>query len=156
SPWPYLFLGPFLAGFGFFFAYPAGQSLVMRFQREAGTAAARPAGLANYAFAAGDLLLWLSLLNTLLFAVVFLVVQIPASLGLALLVERARRRVRPVLRFVFFSTHLVGVVFAAVLFSDMLSGRHSLVSRSLMAIRLTDAPVDLLNREFWAMPVMLA
>lgn len=153
--WPYLFLAPFLAGFALFFAYPLARSAWMSLQRDAGTSQARFAGLANYAFGLNDVLLWGSVLNTLSFAALFLAGQIPASLGLALLLNDRRLRLLPVFRFIFFSTHLVGVVFAAVLFSDLLSGRHSLVSRLLLWTGAIDAPLDLLNREAWAMPVML-
>lgn len=154
--WAYVFLFPFIAGMALFFAWPLARSGWMSLQRGAGTDEARFAGLANYSFAARDPLLWGSLLNTLAFAALFLVVQIPASLGLALLLNDRRTRGLRELRFIFFSTHLVGVVFAAVLFSDMLSGRHSLMSRLLLHAGLIDIPLDLLNREAWVMPLMLA
>lgn len=153
--WPYLFLAPFLASFALFFAYPLCRSAWMSFQRDAGSSDAHWAGLSNYAFGLGDVLLWGSVLNTLTFAALFLAGQIPASLGLALLLDDRRIRLLPVLRFIFFSTHLVGVVFAAVLFSDLLSGRHALASRLLVWLGLIDSPLDLLSREAWAMPVML-
>ncbi len=155
SAWPVLFLAPFLASFGLFFAWPAGRSLLLSFERGGGTVDAHFAGLDNYIFAFGDILLGLALLNTLVFTILFLLVQIPASLGLALLMNDRRIRLLPLFRFIFFSTHLVGVVFAAVLFGDLLSGRHSLLSRLLLAVGLTDAPLDLLNRQAWVMPVML-
>ena len=153
--WPYLFLAPFLLGFGAFFAGPMLRSFLMSLQRHAGTPLATFAGADNYRFAVGDVLLWISLANTLLFAALFLVVQVPASLGLALLLDHPRLRARGAFRFIFFSTHLVGVVFAAVLFADLFSGRQSLVSRTMVALGVSDAPLDLVNRTPWAMPLML-
>ena len=155
SAWPYVFLTPFLLGFGAFFAWPLARSFWMSLHRDAGLSSSRYAGLANYRFALGDVLFYLSLANTLLFAILFLLVQVPASLGLAMLLDGRRVLARPAFRFIFFSTHLVGVVFAAVLFADLLSGRQSLVSRALVGLGLADAPVDLLNRTAWAMPLML-
>jgi ABC-type sugar transport system permease subunit len=149
-------LAPFVTAMVLLFAWPLARSGWMSLQRDAGTADARFAGLANYEFAQYDPLLWGSLLNTVAFAMLFLLGQIPASLGLALLLNDRRLRLLPLLRFIFFSTHLVGVVFAAVLFSDMLSGRHSLVSRLLQWAGAIDVPLDLLNREAWVMPLMLA
>src|SRR5687768_9567501 len=154
--WAYVFLAPFIAATALFFAWPLARSGWMSLQRDAGTDDARFSGLANYQFALYDTLLWGSLLNTIAFAALFLVVQIPASLGLALLLNDRRTRGLRALRFIFFSTHLVGVVFAAVLFSDMLSGRHSLVSQLFLHTGLIGAPLDLLNREAWVMPLMLA
>ena len=153
--WPWLFLSPFLLGFGVFFAWPLLRSVGMSFERDAGTGAARFAGLANYRFAAGDVLLWGGLLNTLAFTLLFLIVQVPASLGLALLLDGRRVVARPLFRFVFFSTHLVGVVFAAVLFSTLLSGRMSPVNKLLLLSGMIDQPADLLQSPFLAMPLLL-
>ena len=155
NPWPWLFLAPFLAGFGLFFAYPLVRSLSMSFQRDAGTDAARFAGLANYRFALGDPLLGGALLNTVAFTALFLVVQVPASLGLALLLDGRRVVARPLFRFVFFSTHLVGVVFAAALFAALLGGRASPVNRLLLAGGIVDQPVDLLQSPNLVLPLLL-
>ena len=127
----------------------------MSFERDAGTSAARFAGLENYRFALGDVLMWGGLANTVAFTALFLLVQVPASLGLAMLLDGRRVVAKPVFRFVFFSTHLVGVVFAAVLFSTLLGGRSSPVNRLLVATGVVAQPIDLLQSPALAMPLLL-
>ena len=153
--WPYLFLAPLTILFAAFFAVPMGRSFWMSLQRDAATPATRFAGLDNYRFALGDVLLWGSLANTLAFTLLFLIVNVPASLGLALLLTGKKVVARPLFRFLFFSTHLVGVVFAGALFSTLLSGRLSPVSRGLVALGVTSEPLDLLQSPALAMPVLL-
>ena len=61
----------------------------------------------------------------------FLMIQIPLALGLAILVNAKVVRWKSFFRFAFFSTHLVGSVFASVLFMQMLNPRQGLINRAL-------------------------
>ncbi len=117
---PYLFLSPFLVIFGLFLAYPLLRSIWMGFHRMIGGADATFVGLDNYRFLLRDRMFWLALANTVGFTVAFVALQIPASIALAVLLDRRRIRGRGLLRFAFFSTYLVGPVFAAVIFSGIL------------------------------------
>ena len=85
-------------------------------------------GLKNYAYLLHDLLFWDSLANTAIYVFIFLLIQIPLSLFLAVQLNNQRVIGRNVLRFAFFSTSLVGPVFAAVIFSQFLNPRHDLVA----------------------------
>ena len=71
-----------------FFLYPLGQSVVLSLYRSVGPRQTRFVGLDNYAFLLRDPLFWLSVANTVLFAFLFLLFQVPLSLGLALLLEQ--------------------------------------------------------------------
>src|SRR5689334_14627782 len=114
---PYFFLLPFVLLFATFTFYPLVRSLWLSLHKSAGPRHEIFVGLDNYRFLLRDRLFWWSVLNTGAFTVAFLVLQIPISLGLALLLNNPRVRARALLRFAFFSTYLVGPVFVAVLFS---------------------------------------
>lgn len=152
---PYLFLAPFAVLFAGFFAYPLGRSFALSFQQTLGPREARFVGLGNYRFLLADRLFWGAVANTALYTAAFLAVQIPASLGLAVLLNDRRVRFRPLFRFAFFSSYLVGAVFVAVLFNVLLGSRAGPVNRALAAISPTLGPVGFLTDPAWAMPSIL-
>jgi ABC-type sugar transport system permease subunit len=130
---PYLFVAPFVVIFAVFLLYPLAQSICLSFYKTAGPRHMQFVGLKNYRFILGDLLFWRAVLNTIAYAVLLLAVQIPGSLGLALLLNRRDVRFRNFFRFAFFAPFLVGNVFVAVIFSLMLAQRHGLVNKMIGA-----------------------
>lgn len=130
---PYLFLLPFLILFFGFILYPLANSVVLSFEKTSGPRLTRFAGLTHYRFLVHDWLFWIAVLNTIGFAIAFLCLQIPASLGLAMLLNSPLIRCRNFFRFAFFSSNLVGQAFAAVLFTLLLVPREGLVNRALGA-----------------------
>src|SRR5882757_7189263 len=111
---PYLFVAPFVLLFCIFLLYPLGRSFALSFYKTLGPRDARFVGIDNYHFLIADRMFWLAVANTVGYAIVFLSIQIPAALGLAVMLNSQRIRAKPVFRFAFFSTHLVGSVFVAV------------------------------------------
>jgi ABC-type sugar transport system permease subunit len=128
---PYLFVAPFLILFLAFMVYPLLRSVSMSFYSYAGPHTTRFVGLGHYTFFLGDVLLWVAVANTILYAVLFMALQIPLSLGLALLLNSPRVRFRNVFRFAFFAPYLVGNVFVSVIFVLLLSQRHGLIPKFL-------------------------
>jgi ABC-type sugar transport system permease subunit len=126
---PYLFVAPFVVLFCCFMLYPLGRSIVLSLYKAAGPRELRFVGLDNYRFLMTDRVFWAAVLNTTYFAVLFLTIQIPLSLFLAILLNSPRLRFRNVFRFAFFSPHLVGSVFVAVIFGMLLASRHGLVNK---------------------------
>jgi ABC-type sugar transport system permease subunit len=129
---PYLFVSPFVVLFVLFLLYPLGRSLSLSFERvvgEGGPSLWRYVGTANYRFLLHDPLFWLACLNTALYAVMLLVLELPLSLGLALLLNSRRVRGRAFFRFAFFAPFLVGQVFLAMLAYLMLAPRQGLVNQ---------------------------
>src|SRR5690348_9345074 len=126
---PYLFLLPFVVLFLVFMLYPLGRSLMLSFYKSAGPQRNIFIGLENYTFLVRDWLFWRAVLNTAAFTVAFLCLQIPLSLGLAMLLNNPAVRFRNFFRFAFFSTHLVGNVFVAIMFTLLLAARQGLVNR---------------------------
>ena len=123
---PWLFAAPFVATFAVFVAWPLSQSLVLALQQTFGPRTARWVGLENFLFMVRDPLFWLALRNTALYALASVFVQMPLSLGLALLLNRPGIRGRWFFRLVLFAPSLVGLVFAGVLFALILERRYGL------------------------------
>lgn len=154
--WPYLFLAPFGVAFLLLNVYPLWRTLAMSTQASAGKSAAWFVGFDNYAYVLRDPLTWLALANTLGYALAFAAIQVPASLGVALLVDASPTRMRKPLAAVFFSTHLIGSAFAGILFASLLSGRRGLLNAALLWAGWIETPLAPLNSTTWAMPVLIA
>jgi ABC-type sugar transport system permease subunit len=111
--------------------YPLGRSVVLSLYKAAGPTRLSFVGLENYRFLITDKLFWLAVMNTFYFALMFLVLQIPMALGLALMLNSPRLRFRNFFRFAFFSAHLVGNVFVAIIFRLLLTERFGLVNKTI-------------------------
>jgi ABC-type sugar transport system permease subunit len=131
---PYLFVAPFVVIFCVFLLYPLVRSMVLSFYKATGPMHIQFAGLENYEFLVRDRLFWIAVANTVGFTIAFLVLQLPISLGLALLVNSRRIWFRNFFRFAFFSPQLVGQVFVAVIFGLLLAPRFGLFNRAIGAV----------------------
>lgn len=152
---PYLFVAPFVLLFALFMVYPLGRSIVMSFYKSAGPWRNVFVGLDNYRFLLTDRIFWWAVVNTAAYTLAFLLIQIPASLGLAMLLNSRLVRFRSFFRFSFFSTHLVGQVFVAVIFALLLSPRAGLLNRALGAFRGYPLEINWLGRPGLAMVSVL-
>lgn len=128
---PWLFLAPYLAGFGLFFAWPLVRSLVLALEQTYGPKTTVYVGLLNFRFILGDPMFWTAVTNTALFTACALLVQVPVALGLALLLNRPDLRGRHFFRLAFFSPSIVGLAFVAIIFGLLLEKRTGLVNTSL-------------------------
>lgn len=117
---PYLFVAPFVVLFCCFLLYPLLRSLYLSAHQTAGQRMAS-VGLKNFTFLLHDDALGWAALNTVGYTLAFLIFQIPAALGLALLLNSPKVRGRNIFRFAFFAPHLVGQVFVAVIFTMLLN-----------------------------------
>jgi ABC-type sugar transport system permease subunit len=131
---PYLFVAPFVLLFLVFLLYPLLRSLWLTFHKTVGPMREVFVGFDNFAFLATDLLFWLAVANTTVYALGYIALQIPISLGLAVLLNGNRILARSAFRFAFFSTHLVGGVFVAILFSQVLSKDFGLLNQTLSVL----------------------
>src|SRR5580700_6323843 len=88
---PYLFVAPFLVLFCVFLFYPLSRSLILSFYKTAGPRHYVFVGLGNYRYLLGhDPVFGLAALNTAAFTLAFLLLQVPASLALAILLNNNR------------------------------------------------------------------
>lgn len=142
---PWVLLAPFLTVFAVFTAYPLGRSMVLSLHQTYGPGTQEYVGLENYRFIVTDPLFWKALRNTVVYTMGSVFIQLPLSLGLALLLNHRAVRGRAVWRLIFFSPSLVGMVFAAMMFGVMFDKRTGLINVALHAV--TSVPADLLGWE---------
>jgi ABC-type sugar transport system permease subunit len=128
---PWFFLSPFLLLFAVFFAWPLVRALVLSFEQTFGPGVGVFVGARNFTFLLRDPLFWTAFRNTAVFTVGSLAVQMPVALGLALLLNRPSLRGRTFFRLVFFSPSLVGMVFAATLFTLIFEKQTGLINLAL-------------------------
>ncbi len=131
---PYVFISPFVILFCVFMAYPLAQSIRYAFLATNGPKITEFVGLDNFRFLLEDPDFWTALKNTAAFAFFSVFLQLPLSLGLAVLLNSRWLRGRNFFRLAFFSPHLVGQVFVAVLFSLIFAPRFGLLNRALDAV----------------------
>jgi ABC-type sugar transport system permease subunit len=128
---PYLFVAPFVVLFCVFGVYPLANSLVLAFHTTAGPKAMAFCGLDNFRFLLSDADFTKAFWNTAVFTFFSVFLQLPLSLGLALLLNARWVRGREFFRFVFFTPRLVGQVFVALLFGVLFAPRLGLVNRTM-------------------------
>jgi ABC-type sugar transport system permease subunit len=125
---PWIFLAPFFVVFVVFTLYPLARSVLLATHQTFGPEHERYVGARNFAAMIADPLFWTALRNTFVFALASVFIQLPISLGLALLIERRGTPARAFWRVVLFSPALVGVVFAAMIFGIILEKRTGLLN----------------------------
>ena len=131
---PYLFLSPYLVVAALFFVIPFVNAITLAFYETNGPKSRVFVGLDNFRFLLHDRTFHIALGNTTLFAIVSVFVQLPLSMGLALLLNKGSARVRGFFRLVFFSPNLVGQVLVGILFSVLFTPRYGLIGRTMQAI----------------------
>lgn len=137
---PYAFFAPFLLLFCAFTVWPLIQSLVLAFSQTFGPKRSAFVGFGNFAFLLRDPLFWQALRNTVLYTAGSVFIQLPLSLGLALLLNRPGLRGRGVFRLIFFAPSLVGLVFVATVFALLFQSRTGLVNAGLHSLFSTWDP----------------
>jgi ABC-type sugar transport system permease subunit len=131
---PYVFMAPFVLIFCTFMVYPLVQSIVLAMQQTFGPKTTVFVGLKNFADLFADRFFWLAMRNTFVFTMASVVLQLPISLGLAMLLNRPRLKGRALFRLIFFSPSLVGIVFVAMMFALMFHEREGLVNALLRVV----------------------
>src|SRR4029078_3038103 len=104
------------------------------FDETNGTRSRAFVGFDNFRFLWSDSNFHAALLNTTIFALVSVCVQLPLAIGLALLLNGGGSRVRGIFRLIFFSPNLVGQVLVGILFSVLFTPRYVLVTRGFQAL----------------------
>lgn len=131
---PYLFLSPYFLVTLVFFLYPLVYATVLAFYQTKGPSRKVYVGLDNFKFILHDPDFRASLWNTTVFALCSICVQLPMSLGLALLLNTRSGRAKGLFRLAIFAPNLVGQVFVGILFSMLFTPRYGLFNRMLQAL----------------------
>ena len=85
---PYLFVAPFVLLFLIFSVYPIVQSFRLAFYATSGPQDWAPVGLRNFSFLLQDPDFHKAVVNTLRYTIATVLLQLPLSLGLALLLSQ--------------------------------------------------------------------
>jgi ABC-type sugar transport system permease subunit len=151
---PYVFIAPFVFVFFTFMAYPLVQSIILAMQQTFGPNTATFVGWKNFRDLFADPSFWVAMRNTFMFAVGSVALQLPLSLGLAMLLNRPGLKGRAIFRLIFFSPSLVGIVFVAVMFALMFHERDGLVNAFLRLV-IPHFPQEFPWLQMYVMPALL-
>ncbi len=128
---PYLFVSPYLLVSSTFFFYPLINAVILAFFQTNGPKSKAFVGLGNFTFILSDPDFHKALLNTTIYTAFAVCFQLPVSLGLALLLNSAKSKIKALFRLIIFSPHLVGAVFVGILFSVLFTPRFGMINRFL-------------------------
>lgn len=151
---PYVFIAPFLIIFCIFMVYPLVQSIVLAMQQTFGPKTTMFVGLKNFRDLLGDRFFWIALRNTFVFAIASVALQLPLSLGLAMVLNRDGLKGRALFRLIFFSPSLVGIVFVAMMFALMFHERDGLVNAVLRTL-IPNFPPEFPWLQLYVMPALI-
>lgn len=152
---PYFFATPFLFTFLVFALYPLVQSMVLATQNTFGAEITEFVGFANFKFLLTDPQFGKALINTFLFACGSVFLQLPVSLGLALLLNRPDIIGRGFWRLIFFSPSMVGIVFVAMIGSLIFEKRTGLLNVGLAWISGGAWDIDFPWLQEFVMPALI-
>ncbi|MEO1235840.1 MAG: sugar ABC transporter permease [Planctomycetota bacterium] len=126
---PYLFVAPFLTLFLVFIVYPLLQSVALAFMQTNGPISREFVGLSNFDWLFSvDRDFWTSILNILIYTAGSMFIQLPAALGLAMLLNRQDVKARGFWRMIFFAPILVGLVFVAIIFGLLFAPNNGIIN----------------------------
>ena len=128
---PYVFVAPYVLLTLAFFIYPVAKATVLAFYQTNGAQSEVFVGWSNFAFILSDPDFYLALKNTTVYAIFSIGLQLPLALGLALMLNSRRDRLKGFFRLVIFSPHLVGQIFVGVLFGVLFTPRFGMVNQFL-------------------------
>jgi ABC-type sugar transport system permease subunit len=131
---PYLFVLPFVLTFCLFSLYPYVKSLTYSLYATSGPKDAVFVGAGNYRFLLTDPDFWKAAGNTAIFALASILLQLPISLGLALLLSQKWVKGVNFWRLAVFAPNLMGQVFVGVLFGVLLQPKFGLVNIGLAKV----------------------
>ena len=92
--WPYAFIAPYLVVTLVFMVYPLVNAGILAFHQTNGPASKVFVGFDNFRYLAGDVLFHKALKNTTIFALCSVLIQLPLSMGLALLLNSDKSKPR--------------------------------------------------------------
>lgn len=131
---PYMFLAPYFCLVCIFFIYPLISAFLLSFEQTNGPKSKAFVGLSNYLFIFKDPDFHKAVYNTTIFAIFSIFLQLPLSLGLAMLLNAAKDKTKGFFRLIIFSPNLVGQIFVGVIFSVLFVPRYGLFNRFMQEL----------------------
>ena len=151
-----LFTSPWMVGLGLFLLYPIFASLYYSLSDFNVLLPPVYIGTENYKTLLADRLFWLTLYNTLIYALFALPLTMGLSLGIAILLNQPVR-FRPVFRTIFFLPSLVPLVALAILWQWIFNGQFGVLNYFLeMIVRPFGLhPPSWLSDPMWTKPALV-
>ncbi|HEY7086981.1 MAG TPA: sugar ABC transporter permease [Tepidisphaeraceae bacterium] len=152
---PFLFLLPYFIITAIFFLYPLFYAAVLAFYQTAGPNRQAYVGWSNFNFILHDPDFYTALWNTIIFTICSICIQLPLSLGLALLLNARSDRLKGFFRLAIFSPNLVGQVFVGILFIMLFTPRYGLFNQFLHGLFGPIFGSDLLELNWRQVPTLV-
>ncbi len=133
---PYFFLLPYFAVTAVFFVYPLFYAGKLAFYETNGpdTSSRIFVGWGNFKFVLTDPDFGTAVWNTCVFAACSICIQLPLSLGLAMLLNKRNDPLKGFFRLAIFAPNLVGQVFVGILFTMLFTPRYGLFNKLLQSL----------------------
>ena len=131
---PWLFLSPFIILSLVFFCYPLIDAVGLAFHQTNGPRSQVWVGFDNFAFVLADADFHRAVINTVVFTLCSLMLQLPLSLLLALLLAESKQRWAGIARLVLFSPQLTGQIFVGIMFTVLFMPRYGMVNQGLQSL----------------------
>lgn len=131
---PWMFLAPYLLYAAVFFVYPLLYAGWLAFHQTDGPHTAIFVGFDNFKFIFSDSMFWKAMSNTTIYAIASICIQLPISLGLAMLLNNSNSRMKGAFRLMIFSPNLVGQIFVGVMFAVIFTPHYGLFNKGLHAL----------------------
>lgn len=149
---PYAFVLPFVAVFAAFSVYPMVFTLRLSFTDWRGTGAAHWVGLDNYAYLLGNADFWASMGNSAVMWLLVVPAQMAVGLGIALLLNSAKVRMRSFYRVAYLVPFVTPLVAVAQIWVVLFDQSYGAVNAALGLVGLPD--VAWLTSSEWAKPTL--
>lgn len=150
---PYLLVSPYIVHFALFVAFPVVFSIVLTFHSWNIISPMQYTGISNYKRLFGDAVFWRSMLNTIIFLVIHIPLQIIVALTLAEVLNQ-NIKFKAFFRGAFFLPVIVSGVVVTILWQQLYGFDTGLLNRLLVKAGL--GKIGWLNDPAWAMPSIAA
>lgn len=152
---PWVFLSPYLLLTLVFFIYPFINAIILAFHQTNGPKSKVFVGWKNFTFVLSDGDFHTAFWNTTIYALASICVQLPLSLGFAMLLNAKKDRLKGIFRLILFSPHLVGQVFVGIIFALLFMPRHGLFNRFLQRLIFWGLDQEWLSNPALVMPALI-
>lgn len=132
---PYLMITPYILHFLLFVSFPVLFSIILIFHRWNIISPMEFIGMGNFSRLAQDAYFWQSILNTLLFLVIHIPLQLVVALAFALLLNQPLKYIG-VFRASYFLPVIVSGVVVTILWQQLFGYENGMLNRILMLVRL--------------------
>jgi len=152
---PWFFLSPYLLLTLIFFIYPFLNAIILAFHQTNGPKSRAFVGWRNFIFVLSDSDFHTAFWNTTIYALASICVQLPLSLGFAMLLNAKKDNLKGIFRLILFSPHLVGQVFVGIIFALLFMPRHGLFNRFLQGLIFWGLDQEWLSNPALVMPALI-